>query len=156
MVLSLGLGLTLLVTLALIDDNIHRQVNDAKPGVTPSFFFVDVPEPRRRRFRGLHRVASDPGTVLDQVPMMRGRITALNGVPADKIKAKEGATWVLEGDRGITYSAKVAERLQGGGGGLVAGRLRAARRWSRSTARWPTGSASRSATASPSTCSAAA
>ncbi len=31
-VLSLGLGLTLLVTLALIDDNIHRQVNDAKPG----------------------------------------------------------------------------------------------------------------------------
>jgi hypothetical protein len=35
---------------------------------------------------------------------VRGRITALNGVPASRIKAAEEAAWVLDGDRGITYA----------------------------------------------------
>ncbi len=103
-VLSLGLGLTLLVALTLIDDNIHRQVNQGKPGVTPSFFFVDIPNREAAAFDGFIK-SHAPGALVEQVPMMRGRITALNGVPADRIKAKEGSAWVLEGDRGITYSA---------------------------------------------------
>ena len=38
-------------------------------------------------------------------PMLRGRITALRGVPADKAEIDADARWVLEGDRGITYAA---------------------------------------------------
>jgi putative ABC transport system permease protein len=41
--------------------------------------------------------------------MMRGRVVSLNGVPAEQVKAKDEAAWVLEGDRGITYSATVPE-----------------------------------------------
>ena len=41
-VLSLGLGLALLVTLALIDGNIRAQLARTVPGETPSFFFLDV------------------------------------------------------------------------------------------------------------------
>ena len=102
-VLSLGLGLTLLVTLALIDDNIQHQIDDARPGVTPSFFFADVPNREADAFLGFVK-AQAPGVVVDSVPILRGRITAVDGVPADKVKAKEGATWVLEGDRGITFA----------------------------------------------------
>ncbi len=102
-VLSLGLGLTLLVTLALIDDNIQHQIDDARPGVTPSFFFADVPNREADAFLGYVK-AQAPGAVVESVPILRGRITAVDGVPADKIKAKEGATWVLEGDRGITFA----------------------------------------------------
>ena len=105
-VLSLGLGLTLLVTLTLIDRNIHRQVESGRPGLTPSFFFVDVPSRQADAFADFVK-ARAPGVTVDQVPMMRGRITALNGIPADKVKPKEGAAWVLEGDRGITYAAAV-------------------------------------------------
>ncbi|MBV9508805.1 MAG: hypothetical protein JO303_00820, partial [Caulobacteraceae bacterium] len=105
-VLSLGLGLTLLVTLTLIDDNIHRQVNEARPGVTPSFFFVDIPNRQSDAFDGFIK-SHAPDAVIERVPMMRGRITALNGVPVERVKAKEGAAWVLEGDRGITFSETV-------------------------------------------------
>ena len=102
-VLSLGLGLTLLVTLALIDANIQRQITEARPGVTPSFFFADVPNREAEGFLGFIRQRA-PAAVLEDVPILRGRITAVDGVPADRVHAKQGATWVLEGDRGITFA----------------------------------------------------
>ena len=102
-VLSLGLGLTLLVTLALIDDNIQHQITEARPGVTPSFFFADVPNREAEGFLAFVK-GKAPAAVLEDVPILRGRITAVNDVPADKVKAKDGATWVLEGDRGITFA----------------------------------------------------
>ena len=102
-VLSLGLGLTLLVTLALIDSNIQHQITETRPGVTPSFFFADVPNRDAEGFLKFVREKT-PAAVLEEVPILRGRITAVNGVPADKVKARDGATWVLEGDRGITFA----------------------------------------------------
>jgi putative ABC transport system permease protein len=36
--------------------------------------------------------------------MLRGRITRLKGVPADKVKVSPDAEWVLQGDRGITWA----------------------------------------------------
>ena len=41
-VLSLGLGLTLLVTLALIDGDLRRQISGNLPERAPNFFFVDI------------------------------------------------------------------------------------------------------------------
>lgn len=102
-VLSLGLGLTLLVTLALIDSNIQHQITETRPGVTPSFFFADVPNREAEGFLTFVKRRT-PAAVLEEVPILRGRITAVNGVAADQVKAKEGATWVLEGDRGITFA----------------------------------------------------
>ena len=103
-VLSLGLGLALLVALSLIDGNIRAQLHQATPGETPSFFFLDVQSAQATDFRNfLHEHAGDGK--LEFVPMMRGRITQVNGVPADKIKPGEKAAWVLQGDRGITFSA---------------------------------------------------
>ena len=46
------------------------------------------------------------------VPMLRGRIISINGVPAAEIKAKESGRWVLRGDRGLTYSATKPAQCQ--------------------------------------------
>ncbi len=53
-VLSLGLGLTLLVAVALIDGNIRTEIARALPARAPAFFFVDI---QRAELRGLHRAA---------------------------------------------------------------------------------------------------
>jgi putative ABC transport system permease protein len=106
--LSLGLGLTLLVALTLIDINLGRQFRSALPGVAPTFFFVDIPARDMPRFDAFLKTAS-PGTTVEEVPQLRGRITSIKGIPANRIEAAERIAWVLEGDRGITYAAKPPE-----------------------------------------------
>jgi putative ABC transport system permease protein len=102
-ILSLGLGLTLLVALGLIDHNLRNQLTRSLPDKAPSFFFVDIPAAETDAFEALiHKTA--PGGTLTRVPMMRGRVTALNGTRVEQIKADEKVAWVLEGDRGLTFA----------------------------------------------------
>jgi putative ABC transport system permease protein len=113
--LSLGLGLALLVTVVEIDGNLHRELADALPEKAPSFFFLDIPAADSDRFDAFAR-AHAPGSTLERVPMLRGRIVAANGVAAADLKPAAGSRWVLRGDRGITYAAAVPA-----GSHLVAG-----------------------------------
>jgi putative ABC transport system permease protein len=108
-VLSLGLGLALLVALILIEHNIRAQLNQALPGRTPSFFFIDIPDSQIRDFDNFLEAHAPPGAKVEHVPMMRGRIIKLKDQKSESIKAPENASWVLEGDRGITYAARLPE-----------------------------------------------
>ncbi|HTO80709.1 MAG TPA: FtsX-like permease family protein [Methylomirabilota bacterium] len=104
-VLSLGLGLTVLVAIALVEGNLARQIRETMPQAAPSFYFIDIQPDEAAAFDAL--VAGFPGVSdLQRVPMLRGRITAMNGVPAGKLP-RTGERWVLEGDRGITWSTTV-------------------------------------------------
>jgi len=114
-VLSLGLGLTLLVALALIDRNLTRELASEIPQTAPSFFFVDIQPGEAGPFSQLLRHEA-PAAAVSAVPMLRGRIVALDGVPVEQIDAPPGARWALNGDRGITYSDSLPE-----GSRLVAG-----------------------------------
>ncbi|NEU10958.1 ABC transporter permease [Methylobacterium sp. BTF04] len=114
-VLSLGLGVTLLVTLSLIDANVRRTLTSSLPARAPNLFFLDVPAADADGFHAFLGKQA-PGAKIERVPMMRGRITALDGVPAGSIKPPEDAAWVLDGDRGITYAEDVPE-----GSAIVAG-----------------------------------
>jgi putative ABC transport system permease protein len=103
LVLSLGLGITLLVTLSLIDSNLTKQLTQSLPERAPSFFFLDIPNQQADSFEGfLKEQAGD--AQIERVPMMRGRLVTLGGRPVSEVKAPEDISWVLEGDRGITYS----------------------------------------------------
>jgi putative ABC transport system permease protein len=114
-VLSLGLGLALLVALALIDRNLVRELTAEIPDRAPSFFFVDVQRDEAPAFTRL-LAATAPDSEIETVPMLRGRIVSLAGVPAEDIDPPPEARWVLNGDRGITYSDGLPE-----GSRLVAG-----------------------------------
>lgn len=105
-VLSLGLGFALLVTVIEIDGNLHRQFTVALPEKAPSFFFLDIPSSSAERFDNfVHGHAQ--GSTLERVPMMRGRIVAANGIKAEDLKPAARSRWVLQGDRGITYATTI-------------------------------------------------
>jgi putative ABC transport system permease protein len=107
-VLSLGLGLTLLVTLALIDGNLRRQIAGSLPERAPNFFFVDIQAGEVDAFAALVQEAAPAGKLM-RVPMLRGRIMALNGVDVQTMQVPPEGAWVLRGDRGLTYSATIPE-----------------------------------------------
>jgi len=105
-ILSLGLGLTLLVTLLLIDKNLVQQLEHDMPDKAPSFFFVDIQKAQMDDFETLvHRQTKVSN--FTKVPMLRGRIVKLKNVDVGDISPPAGARWVLRGDRGITYSEDV-------------------------------------------------
>jgi putative ABC transport system permease protein len=105
-VLSLGLGIALLVTVIEIDGNLRRQFSAELPAKAPSFYFLDIPSDQATRFDAFVR-AQAPTATLEEVPMLRGRIVSANGTPAENLKAKHDAAWVLQSDRGITYAGEV-------------------------------------------------
>jgi putative ABC transport system permease protein len=105
-VLSLGTGLTLLVTLVLIDGNLRRQFLAALPEKAPSFFFLDIQGSQADAFDAFVQTHA-PGAKLDRVPMLRGRFVSANGVAAEDLRPSSNARWVLQSDRGITYTADV-------------------------------------------------
>ncbi|MFC0284390.1 ABC transporter permease [Camelimonas abortus] len=111
LVLSVGLGVTLLVTLTLVQTNIRDQLARSTAGAAPDFFFVDIPSARVPEFRELVQKLA-PGATFERAPMMRGRIVSVNGRPADQLKVPQDVAWVLDGDRGVTFSEKPPENAR--------------------------------------------
>ncbi|TXR50275.1 ABC transporter permease [Phyllobacterium endophyticum] len=107
-VLSLGLGLTLLVTLALIDGSLRQQLAGNLPERAPNFFFVDIQSRDVDQFTALLQGTSPNGKIVS-APMLRGRIVAFNGTDITKLVIPPEGAWVLRGDRGITYARNVPE-----------------------------------------------
>ncbi|HUB46038.1 MAG TPA: FtsX-like permease family protein [Acetobacteraceae bacterium] len=104
LLVSIGLGLSTLAAVALIEANVRHEVLQQLPANAPSFFFVDIQNDQLARFEQIVHAARGVGEV-DQVPSMRARLVAVNGVPADQVKATPDTRWALRGDRGLTYAA---------------------------------------------------
>lgn len=104
-VLSLGLGLAVLASVGQIDSNLRGAIERDLPSIAPSYFFVDIQNDQLPAF--LERVENDPDVSrVDSAPMLRGIITRINGAPARDVA---GEHWVLQGDRGVTYSVAASE-----------------------------------------------
>jgi putative ABC transport system permease protein len=104
-VMSLGLGITVLVALALVEGNLARQVNQNLPREAPGFYFIDIQADQAEAFDRL--VSGQAGVrEMHRVPMLRGRIAAVNGTPPAEMKIPDEIEWVFRGDRGLTWSAK--------------------------------------------------
>jgi putative ABC transport system permease protein len=114
-ILALGLGLSLFVTLALTDRTISNELQSSIPEKAPAFFILDVRNEDLAAFRAA--LEKEPGvTAVNNAPMLRGRIVEIKGVAAEKVDAKPEAEWALRGDRGLTYAADVpsgSELVQG-------------------------------------------
>jgi putative ABC transport system permease protein len=105
-VMSLGLGVALLVTVLEVDANLRQQFAAALPDKAPSFYFLDIPAQDAERFDAFVRREA-PRATLERVPMLRGRIVGARGVAAEDLKPKPEAAWVLQSDRGITYTSEI-------------------------------------------------
>jgi putative ABC transport system permease protein len=103
-VTSLGLGLAVLVAVALIDANMTRQVTERLPDEAPAFFFLDIQPDQVAEFDAA--VMGVAGTAhLQRVPSLRGRITQINGTPVDQAEIAPDSQWAIRGDRALTYAA---------------------------------------------------
>ena len=100
-VVSLGLGLSVLAAVGQIDWNLRNAIATDLPEVAPAYFVVDIQPDQLDPLTGLLRGKSTVSRV-ETAPMLRGVITQINGKPARDVA---GDHWVLEGDRGITYAA---------------------------------------------------
>jgi putative ABC transport system permease protein len=101
---SIGLGLSTLAAVALLEANVQREITGQLPANAPSFFFVDIQNSQLPLFESL--VRGQPGVEsIQQVPSLRARIVAVNDVPADQVHATPDTQWALRGDRGLTYAA---------------------------------------------------
>lgn len=107
-ILSLGAGLSLLVAVALTDASLIAELNGKLPENAPDYFVLDIPKAETDKFRG-DVLAHVPDAVVQEAPMLRGRLISLGGRSVEDIKAPPDAEWVLQGDRGITYAAEVPE-----------------------------------------------
>lgn len=105
-VLSLGLGLAVLVTITQIDGNLRRQFLASLPERAPSLYFIDIPSSVSDRFDDFLKRLT-PQAIVEDVPMLRGRIVAARGVKAEDLKPSRDAQWVLHSDRGLTYTGDV-------------------------------------------------
>jgi putative ABC transport system permease protein len=113
---SLGLGLTLLVTLAGTASSILAEIGTSIPKRAPALFLVDIPRIEEHRFRQL--AAKDvPGAELRLVPSLRGPVTAVNGVRVADMKDIPEGAWILRGDRGLTFASDLSP-----GNRIVAGK----------------------------------
>jgi putative ABC transport system permease protein len=105
-VMSLGLGLAVLVTITQIDGNLRRQFLAALPDRAPSFYFIDIPTNEAGRF-GEFLEHTAPQSTVEDVPMLRGRIVAARGIKAEDLHASSDSEWVLQSDRGLTYTGEI-------------------------------------------------
>ena len=107
-VLSLGLGLTVLITIALIEGNFGRRILQEIPERAPAFFVIDI---QRDQIDDLARIAEgvDGFEELEDVPMLRGRIVAIDGTAARDATVAPDSRWALRGDRGVTWSVTAPE-----------------------------------------------
>ncbi|MCZ6764446.1 MAG: ABC transporter permease, partial [Alphaproteobacteria bacterium] len=103
-VLSLGLGLAVLVAIAQTQGNLERRLIEDLPEAAPSFFVIDIQKDQLGAFN--ETVLGHAGvSEVQQVPMLRGRIAAIDGVAAENRAISADVSWTLQGDRGITWSA---------------------------------------------------
>lgn len=116
LIVALGLGLTLFVMLAVLQTNLANQIERTIPATAPNFFALDIGTEDIDRFRTVVKSRA-PEAVIDSVPSLRGSVAAVRGVRVTDIKPIPKGAWILNGDRGLTYSAKLAE-----GNEIVAGK----------------------------------
>ena len=108
MLVSVGLGLSTLAAVVLIQGNVRRQIVEQLPERAPSFFFIDIQNDQLAQFQSI--LAALPGVgEVRHVPSLRARIVAVAGVPADRVAATPDTAWALRGDRGLTYAATAPE-----------------------------------------------
>ncbi len=110
-VLSLGLGLSVLVAIALLESNLNQQLADGLPSDAPSMFFIDIQPHQEELFRTTVAPIAGVNKVITAA-MIRARVTKVNDLTSEEHMEQHGRSWLLGGDRGISYSATMPENAR--------------------------------------------
>ena len=103
MLLALGAGLSTLAGIALIEGNIRAAVLGQLPVDAPSFYFIDIQPDEAARFDATLHALPQAGEIR-QLPSLRARVVAVDGVPVGQVHASPQTRWALRGDHGLSLS----------------------------------------------------
>jgi len=101
---SLGLAVMLVVSIALLDRSLRAQLVDRAPGTAPAFFFIDIQTDQAGPFARLV-AAEGAGAPAELTPVVRSRLSAINATPltADERARRENA-WYLTREYVLTWA----------------------------------------------------
>lgn len=102
---SLGLGLTALVIITLVQANLNDLVNETIPEGAPAYFFLDIQPDQVAGFEQSLQPVPEVKNV-ERYPTLRGRITAIKGIPVEQADIAPEVRWAVRGDRFLSYAAK--------------------------------------------------
>ena len=103
-IMSLGLGVTLLLTLAMVGTNFKREIGKSIPEIAPDYFFVGIQQNEKDTF--VQKVLNmDKDVNLEVVPIITSGITKINGKdPKTFIKPSNDSYWVIRSERRSSWS----------------------------------------------------
>ena len=106
MTISLGIGLTLLLTLSFVANNLKKEISDSIPSMAPDLFFVSIDRDIQSDLESFIKNI-DPNVALEFSPMASASFISLNGIPIGEIVTENNrSAWVVRGDRRISWSEK--------------------------------------------------
>ncbi len=103
-IMAIGIGLTVMVTLVLVEGNIQKRITETIPHEAPSLFMLDIQPYQKDNL--LAELAKNPTVShVETTPMVRGTISKIKGQTIDQLPEKQQKHWTLRGDRGFTYAS---------------------------------------------------
>ena len=106
MTISLGIGLTLLLTLSFVANNLKKEISDSIPSLAPDLFFVSIDKDVKADLESYIKKI-DPGADIEFSPMASASFISINGTPIEEVVSQNNrSAWVVRGDRRISWSEK--------------------------------------------------
>lgn len=108
--LSLGLGISLLLMIALIDNNLRRQLNGEVMTDAPTFVFMDLFDDEAEALKSLSETDSRIES-FRLTPMLRGTLTSINDeLASDRPALPAEFSYLLDSDMPLTYAVDLPEQ----------------------------------------------
>jgi putative ABC transport system permease protein len=115
-VVAFGLGIMVLLLLALVRNDLLREWRASLPADAPNYFMINIRPDEGSAVGEFFAARGLPRTEL--VPLVRARLSAVNGVPVDRLRFKsERANGFVEREANLTWAATLRDDNR-----LVAGR----------------------------------
>ncbi len=103
-IMTMGLGITVLFFLGILSSNINKELNTSIPKNAPHYFFLGIQENELSLFSEQIREIDYDATKI-VVPIISARIEAINNKkPKEIIDEKNKSFWFINGERRISWS----------------------------------------------------
>ena len=103
-IMTMGLGLTVLFFLGILSSNINKELNSSIPKNAPNYFFIGIQKNELDIFsEQIYEIDNKAEQVI--VPMIAARIKAINDrKPKEFIEENNKSFWFINGERRISWS----------------------------------------------------
>lgn len=104
---AFGTGLMALLLLGVVREDLHEEWRRSLPAEAPNFFFINIPPAERDEFV---EFLDTRGAQLSRVlPMIRGRLTQINGQPIDSLQFREDGENFAAREQNITWAEALGD-----------------------------------------------